>query len=144
MKKTFLSTSRKIERNSGAMYVKKSKVRVGVQDLQKNDGSLTENNEEKANTLADYLTSEFSTETSNDNTEIKEYYQIKIEDLHIDVDTVRKKLKKLNISKAPGPDQIHPIVIRELSDIVDIPLTILFNASILNSELPNDWNKAHI
>ena len=36
---------------------KKSKVRVGVLDLQKNDGSQTENNEEKAKTLVDYFTS---------------------------------------------------------------------------------------
>ena len=41
-----------------------------------------------------------------------------------------KRLNKLNISKAPGPDQIHTRVIRDLSDIVPIPLTILFNASI--------------
>ena len=66
------------------------KVRAGVQDLQKIDGSLTENNKEKANTLADYFTSFYSTESSNDNTEIREYCQIKIEHLHIDANIVRK------------------------------------------------------
>ena len=35
---------------------------------------------------------------------MKEYCKIKIEDLHIDADTVRKKM---NISKAPGPDRIQ-------------------------------------
>ena len=71
MKRTLLTTSRKIHNNSGATYVKKSKVCVGVPNLPKNDGSITENNEEKANTLVDYFTAVFSTETSNDNSEIK-------------------------------------------------------------------------
>ena len=51
-------------------------------------------------------------------------------------------MKKLNIYKAVGPDDIHPRVLRELQDTLVVPLTIIFNKSLREGKLPLDWRIA--
>ena len=39
-----------------------------------------------------------------------------LEDVNISAASVRGKLRKLNVDSAPGPDGLHPRVLRETSD----------------------------
>ena len=56
---------------------------------------------------------------------------------------VHTKLKSLNKTKSSGPDGILPRVYIELSDIIVVPLTTMFNSSIeLEKSVPNDWKFA--
>ena len=57
-------------------------------------------------------------------------------DLNITEDLVKKKLRKLKISKSPGPDGIHPRVLKEIGDTIAVPLTIIFNRSLRTGTLP--------
>ena len=57
---------------------------------------------------------------------------------------VRKLLKKLKISKSPGPDGIHPRIIKEAMEELIEPLVILFKCSLEQGELPEDWRMAYI
>ena len=68
----------------------------------------------------------------------------KLLEIHISVDKVMKKLQKLKIGKSPGPDGIHPRVLKELSAVISLPLTILFNASLELGKLPDEWRTANI
>ena len=52
-------------------------------------------------------------------------------------------LKTINVNKSSGPDNLHPRLLLELADIIALPVTILFNAT-LKDRLPEDWKKAFI
>ena len=54
------------------------------------------------------------------------------------------KLDKLNSTKSPGPDGIHPRVLKELTSVVSDPLADIMNESISEGILPNSWKEAHV
>ena len=58
--------------------------------------------------------------------------------------TVKKQLEKLNISKAAGPDQIHPKLIFELRENLALPLYIIYQKSLREGKLPSQWKSAYI
>jgi len=49
-------------------------------------------------------------------------------------------LEKLNVSKSPGPDGLHPKILYETTT----PLKLIFEASLKLKELPHDWVNANI
>ena len=57
---------------------------------------------------------------------------------------IEKKLKKLKISKSPGPDNIYPRILKESAKELSIPLCTLFQNSLENGTVPLDWKTASI
>ena len=55
-----------------------------------------------------------------------------------------KLLKDLDVTKSPGPDNFHPKVLHELADVIDQPLTIIFNKSFESGILPDIWKIGQI
>jgi hypothetical protein len=53
-------------------------------------------------------------------------------------------LNKLNVSKTPGPDLVHPRIIYEVRHEITYPLTKIFNKSLQSKQLPLDWKRANI
>ena len=57
----------------------------------------------------------------------------------IDIDfsqqLVEAKLAKLNISKSAGPDNIHPRVLKELKEVLSLPISLIFQTSYANINL---------
>ena len=47
-------------------------------------------------------------------------------------------LSKLNISKSPNPDGIHPMVLKELAHKLSEPLAIIFSTSARLGNIPDD------
>ena len=41
-----------------------------------------------------------------------------------------------------GHNGLHPLVLKELASIFDLPLTILFNKSLADGDLPDEWKHA--
>ena len=57
---------------------------------------------------------------------------------------VEKHLKDLKVSKTPGPDGIHPPVLKELASVLAIPLAKIFQTSIDTGYVPQYWKLANV
>ena len=53
-------------------------------------------------------------------------------------------INKLKTTKSPGPDNIYPIELKELRDVIVKPLTHVFNESVRNSVVPEDFKLANV
>ncbi|GAB0180640.1 mitochondrial enolase superfamily member 1 [Grus japonensis] len=43
-----------------------------------------------------------------------------------------------------GPDGMHPRVLRDLTDVIAMPFSIIFERSWKTEEVPEDWRKANV
>jgi hypothetical protein len=64
--------------------------------------------------------------------------------IEINEDMITKRLKKLKVDKPPGLDGIVPKLLIEASVELRKPLCILFNKSLQDGMVPEDWIKAHV
>ena len=65
-------------------------------------------------------------------------------DIAVSKDGVIKLLKGLNPSKALGPDELHPRVLKELATELGPVFAHLFQQSIDTGEIPKEWSPANI
>ena len=65
-------------------------------------------------------------------------------DIVVSKDGVIKLLKGLNPSKALGPDELHPRVLKELATELGPVFAHLFQQSIDTGEIPKEWSLANI
>ena len=102
-------------------------------------------NQEKAEVLSTFFQSVFTDEPAGQlpHLERPEITQ-QLLDAPVEESTVLKLLKQLDTTKTPGPDGIHPVVLRELSDVIAAPLQIIFNTSLQTGQLPSVWKQANI
>ena len=98
---------------------------------------------EQATLFNTYFHSQFSDESS---------YEITVDhsrlhnDPEIDLSCLRIRniLSKLNVNKAIGPDGIHGRVLKNCSNAISYPLSILFKLSFYTSSIPLEWKLAHV
>ena len=64
-------------------------------------------------------------------------------DIHVS-NGVIKRMKGLNPSKALGPDELHPRVLKELAVELDPVLAHLFQQSLDKGKIPKEWPLANI
>jgi hypothetical protein len=67
-----------------------------------------------------------------------------MQDLYISPENVVKKLNALKISKSPGPDGLHPRVLKEVCSEISQPLSLIMNKSLKEGVLPQTWKDAHV
>ena len=66
-----------------------------------------------------------------------------MEDIHVWAEGVTKLFKGLNPSKALGPDELHPRVLKELASELGPMFAHLFQYSI-DTDIPKEWSLANI
>lgn len=98
----------------------------------------------KANLLLNQFSSVFTQEPDGDIPRLAQRTKMKIPDLIITVEMVLEALKKINVNKSCGPDNLHPRLLLELAEIIALPVTLLFNATLKDGCLPNDWKMAFV
>ena len=64
--------------------------------------------------------------------------------MEITPEEVSKKLSKLKTDKSPGPDQIHPRVLKEVHHQISEAIALLYNTSLSTGTLPIDWRTGNI
>ena len=69
---------------------------------------------------------------------------VAVTDILITPGAIENILKGLNPNKAQGPDGIPPRVLKEISNEISIPLCHLFNRTLEEGKLPDDWKTAEV
>jgi len=55
------------------------------------------------------------------------------------VDAMKSRLEKLREDKSPDDDDFSPRLLTMISDETALPVTILFNQSMIEGDVPFDW-----
>ena len=64
--------------------------------------------------------------------------------MEISKERIKKKILQLKVSKAPGPDGLHPRLLKELAQQLATPLEVIFQLSHSQGKVPSDWTKGEI
>ena len=126
-----------------------SKPKEKVSNLIKGDGSLTENSYEKAETLNLFFSSVFTKENSLKRIQrlysiVTKKTNITLSNNEITIEDMKKTLNSLNSSKSPGPDLIHPRILKKLSGEISYPLVKLFHKTLAEGKIPKEWKLAEV
>ena len=124
-----------------------TKSRVGINALNKGDGSLAASDLDKAETLNNFFASVYVDEDMTNIPNLDKGCKsngISLVDILFTPGAVKTKLSNLDPSKAQGPDQIPSRVLKELCCELAVPLCNLFNLSIKTGQLPKDWKTAEV
>ncbi len=123
------------------------KVKSMVTTLEKNDGTQTKNDTDTAECFSDAFSSVYVSEPYGPLPE--ECYSPRDDEcgvLDICNEDVYYQLKKLNIYKSMGPDDIHPKLLKCLADnpLFVANLTLLYKKCIDQHTVPKLWKTANV
>ena len=127
----------------------KTKTKASIPDLytDENYKEKTNSDQEKAETLSEYFASVYTEENTENMPEILGRNDCpRLQYLEIEKQLIAKKLSQLKLSKSPGPDELHPRILKELCNEISVPLSIIFNNSVKlkYGSIPDDWKMANI
>ena len=121
------------------------KTKPRISNLRDASGLLVSKGEEKAATLNAYFSSVFTHEEQSEvpsppDRALTAY----LTDINVTPAMVQSKLSILKVTSAPGPDDIHPRVLREAHCSLSVPLSHLFRRSLDTGCIPCDWTLARV
>uniref|UniRef100_A0A670HWE4 Reverse transcriptase domain-containing protein n=1 Tax=Podarcis muralis TaxID=64176 RepID=A0A670HWE4_PODMU len=143
-----LRLAREVKSNKKGFYgyvrsKRKNKETVG--SLRGEDGEMQTGDTERAELLNAFFASVFSDKENNAQPE-----EFGANDLaeetqpRITKEIVQEYLASLDVFKSPGPDELHPRVLKELADVISEPLAVIFENSWRTGEVPADWRRANV
>ena len=120
--------------------------RQRVGPLKDENGQLIVDPKHQAEVLNEYFASVF---TSYEGSELptKEAMEMKegnLEDIRFEAKKIEEKIQEMRTESAPGPDGISPRILKEVAHQISTPLAMLFNKSMQNGSIPDDWRKANV
>ncbi|XP_073518171.1 uncharacterized protein [Phyllobates terribilis] len=127
-------------------YVKsKRKVKDAIGFLQDENGEMVREDVEKAELFNSYFASVFSQKENVTSTDLHcPFKGIEESKLSVNRKIVREYLANINEFKSPGPDELHPRVLKEIVEEILEPLSIIFENSWRTGEVPEDWRRANV
>ena len=140
-------TSFEINNKAFYRYVKsQQQVKPKIQQLKKDDGGLTVNDEHAANELSEFLgqclprkgdVPEMEGDVINRPT-------ARLDHLEIAVDNVCVRLITIKADKSPGPDPTNPEFLKALAECRMAPMTKIYKKSLHERRPPRGWIAANI
>ena len=67
-----------------------------------------------------------------------------LDNIIISESEVLKLLKELDVSKAMGPDNINPFLIKSMAEEFVKPLTLVFQESVSSGIVPTAWKEVSV
>ena len=124
----------------------KLKTKSGMGDLITENGSVMSDDREKAQEFNNFFSSVF---THEDTVNMPQNVPVKIvkgklANVFFNESDISKILRNLKPNKSPGPDKVHPMVLKECASELSTPLYILFRRSLDEGTLPQMWKDGHI
>ena len=125
----------------------KRKIKESVSKLKNKDNKFAKSPRESADLLSEFFSSTFVKEPYGPLSE--DCYNISsnlISELEINTDKVKKLLSTVNTSKSSGPDNIHPKLLRSLSENESFvrAVLLLFRKIYESSSMPLQWKTANV
>ena len=118
---------------------------VEIIPLTLRDKTKASTNLQKAEALNDYFSSVFNTEDTNNIPYCEDEYTGKpLSTIVFTPEMMKMKLLGINGNKSPGPESIHPFMIKCLAEPLSKPFSILFNKCINKFTSPDQWLEAII
>ncbi|MES9950854.1 MAG: reverse transcriptase family protein, partial [Candidatus Thiodiazotropha sp.] len=116
----------------------------GIPPLKRRNGNgLAESEQDQAEEFNGQFTDVF-TKSEHSQVPLIDKSTPPMEDIVVSSEGVTKLLKGLNPSKALGPDELHPRVLKELAEELGPVFADLFQQSIDKGEIPKEWSLANI
>jgi hypothetical protein len=130
-------------------YVRsKSKTKVRVGPLLDDVGSLVDDNKGMSMILNKYFSSVFTKENMNTVPEASEKVrfgkEVGISDIKVTEEKVEKAMRILKANKAGGVDDLDSSFIKQSMEGLVKPLKILYEKSMKEGEVPEEWKEANI
>jgi hypothetical protein len=115
-----------------------------IKELQNEDNEPVSDDQEKAELFNKYFGSVFNLPQDLEEEPITPKDIPIIDLIYFSPDEIIKKINLLKTHSSPGPDQITPKVLKELAHLLALPLSIIFNKSIQEGAVPEDWKMANV
>lgn len=122
----------------------KRKTRESIGDLLKTDNTLAKTDEEKSEVLNNFFSSVFVRPEKFVSPEVNLNEGDCLSEITFTCGEVLKALGVLKTDKSPGPDGIHSKVLYETRHELCRGLQLIFEQSLAEGNIPDDWKKAHI
>ena len=126
-------------------YVRtKSRARVGIGPLKDKNGKIVEDAEGMTQILNKYFASVFTRENLANIPEIESLGKTSLCDIEINNERVAKAINDMKMNKAAGPDELVSTYIKGTQESIIEQLVNLFEQSMENGEIPEDWKTANV
>ena len=139
--------AREVKENSRVFwkYVNSSKKTRGcIPHLKRTDGTFTSSDQQKADALNKQFASVFTTEDDHLPQSEELNLEYLLENITVTENQVKEKLMKLRADKAPGPDSVHPLILKKFANQLCKPLAKIYNLSFSSQILPSLWKIGNI
>ena len=124
-------------------YIKsKTKSKSTIGPLRNTEGQLITDDRGMADELNKYFSSVFTIENLENIPILEQETENRLETINISWARIRRQIKNLRTGSAPGPDGISTQVLKELQEEFLEPLSIIYERSIQETNIPAGWKRA--
>ena len=125
-------------------YLRERKVGCpAVGPLRASDGSLVHENSQMSNEFVSAFSAVFvSTDPAEPHPH--EVFDGRMMDIDVTYDAVLSVISSLSETSSPGPDGIHPALLKNCAEAVALPLTLVIRKSLVSGSLPSSWKESRV
>jgi len=112
--------------------------------LRSESGEEITEDEDKANAFNSYFSSVYTKEDLQDIPLFDKRAGSQLDSVEIKEGEVYDLLRKLVTDKSPGPDGIHPRILKECAKKLTLPLKSLLRNTLSEGRIPSQWKEATV